>query len=46
VGVFRQRTPLTVGAFESFEPATVTRFALDGVTPVADEPPPEHVLAA
>lgn len=37
VGVFRQRTPLNVGAFESFEPATVTRFALDGLTPI---PPP------
>jgi len=34
VGVFRQRTPLIVGASESFEPATVTRFAPDGVTPL------------
>ena len=32
VGVFCERTPLNVGAFESFEPATVTRFDVDGVT--------------
>jgi hypothetical protein len=35
IGVFRQQTPLNVGAFGSFEPATVTRFASDGLTPIA-----------
>ena len=34
IGVFRQQTPLNVGAFGSFEPATVTRFAGDGLTPL------------
>lgn len=29
-GKFVQRTPLNVGAFASFEPRTVTRFAADG----------------
>ncbi|HET9371124.1 MAG TPA: TonB-dependent receptor [Vicinamibacterales bacterium] len=29
-GKFVQRTPFNVGAFESFEPRTVTRFAADG----------------
>jgi hypothetical protein len=33
-GVFYERTPLNIGAFESLEPATVTRFASDGVTPI------------
>jgi hypothetical protein len=36
-GVFFERTPLNVGAFRSFEAATVTAFAADGVTP-ADRP--------
>jgi len=35
VGVFYERTPLNVAAFESFERATVTRFAADGRTPVS-----------
>lgn len=35
VGVFYDRTPLNVAAFESFETATVTRFAGDGVTPLS-----------
>jgi hypothetical protein len=34
-GVFYERTPLNVAAFESFEAATITRFAADGVTPVS-----------
>jgi len=33
-GQFYERTPLNVAAFESFEAATVTRYAADGVTPV------------
>lgn len=33
-GLFYERTPLNVGAFESYEPATVTRFAADGLTPL------------
>jgi hypothetical protein len=35
VGVFYERTPLNVAAFESFEHATVTRFAADGRTPAS-----------
>jgi hypothetical protein len=34
VGKFTQRTPLNVGAFGSYEPREVTRFAADGVTPL------------
>ncbi len=33
VGVFYERTPLNIGAFRSFEAATVTHFGADGVTP-------------
>ena len=33
-GTFYERTPLNVAAFESFEAATLTRYAADGVTPV------------
>jgi carboxypeptidase family protein/TonB-dependent receptor-like protein len=33
-GVFYERTPLNVGAFGSFETASLTRFAADGVTPL------------
>jgi len=33
-GVFFERTPLNVGAFTSFEAATVTDFAADGITPL------------
>ena len=29
-GRFAQRTPLNVGAFESFEPRTISRFNVDG----------------
>ena len=32
IGLFYDRTPLNVGAFESFEPRTVTQYASDGVT--------------
>ncbi len=32
VGIFCERTPLNVAAFESFEAATVTSFAADGTT--------------
>jgi hypothetical protein len=41
IGVFRQQTPLNVGAFGSFEKATVTRFAGDGLTPLG--PPLTYV---
>jgi hypothetical protein len=34
VGIFHERTPLNVGAFESIAHSTVTRFAADGVTPL------------
>lgn len=40
-GIFYERTSLNVGAFGSFEPATVTRFAADGITP--DGPPLTYV---
>jgi hypothetical protein len=33
LGRFYERTPLNVAAFRSFEPAAVTRFAADGITP-------------
>lgn len=33
-GRFYERTPLLVGAFESIEAPTITRFAADGVTPL------------
>jgi hypothetical protein len=33
-GTFYERTPLNVGAFNSLEPATLTRYAADGVTQV------------
>jgi hypothetical protein len=33
-GLFYQRTPLTVGAFDSMETRSVTPFAADGVTPL------------
>ena len=35
IGVFYERTPLNVAAFGSFETATLTRFASDGLTPVS-----------
>jgi len=34
-GLFFERTPLNVAAFESFEPATETQYAADGVTSLA-----------
>ncbi len=34
VGLFYQRTPLNVGAFDSMEQRVVTTYATDGVTPV------------
>ena len=33
IGTFYERTPLNVGAFGSFETATLTRYAPDGLTP-------------
>jgi hypothetical protein len=33
-GLFYERTPSTVGAFDQFETAVDTRFASDGVTPI------------
>jgi hypothetical protein len=35
VGLFYDRTPLNIGAFESFEPRTMTPFAATGITAVA-----------
>ena len=34
IGLFYDRTPLNVGAFESFEPRTITTYAADGQTPI------------
>lgn len=34
IGLFYERTPLNVGAFQSFEPRTVTMYGLDGLTPL------------
>jgi carboxypeptidase family protein/TonB-dependent receptor-like protein len=34
-GLFYERTPLVAGAFDQFESATDTRYASDGVTPLA-----------
>jgi hypothetical protein len=46
VGVFRERTPLNVEAFESIETATVTRFAADGETPLGPPVTWAHTAAA
>src|SRR5438034_5547134 len=35
IGLFYDRTPLNIGAFEAFEPRTITEYALDGITPAA-----------
>jgi hypothetical protein len=35
IGTFYERTPLNVAAFGSFETATITRFAPDGLTPLS-----------
>lgn len=43
VGKFTQRTPLNVGAFTSYEPREVTRFAADGVTPLGEPIQFRHV---
>jgi hypothetical protein len=46
VGLFFERTPLNVAAFQSFEAATITHFEADGTTPSA--PPvtwPHRALA-
>jgi len=32
IGLFYDRTPLNIGAFESFEPRTLTQYAANGVT--------------
>ncbi len=40
-GIFYERTPLNVAAFESFEAPTLTRYAADGVTQVG--PPLTYV---
>jgi len=34
IGLFYDRTPLNIGAFETFEPRTITQYASDGVTPL------------
>jgi hypothetical protein len=41
-GIFYECTPLNVGAFESFEAATLTRYAADGVTPAGPPLPYAH----
>jgi hypothetical protein len=46
IGVFRERTPLNVGAFESMEAATVTAFAADGVTRAGTPVTWTHVATA
>lgn len=42
-GLFYERSPLNVAAFESLEAATVTRFAADGVTPAGARLVQRHV---
>jgi len=44
-GLFYERTPSTVGAFEQFESATDTRFAADGATPIGPPVLFRHVVA-
>jgi hypothetical protein len=44
-GLFYERTPSVAGAFDQFEPATETRFALDGTTPAGLPVTFGHVLA-
>jgi TonB dependent receptor len=44
-GLFYERTPSTVGAFEQFESATDTRFARDGITRVGVPVDFEHRVA-
>ena len=34
IGLFYDRTPLNIGAFESFEPRTIAQYAIDGIAPV------------
>jgi hypothetical protein len=34
-GIFYDKVPLNIGVFEQFQQRTVTRFALDGITPLA-----------
>ena len=34
IGLFYDRTPLNIGAFESFEPRTIAQYAADGITPI------------
>jgi TonB dependent receptor-like, beta-barrel/Carboxypeptidase regulatory-like domain len=44
-GLFYERTPSTVGAFEQFESATDTRYAGDGLTRIGPPVPLRHVVA-
>jgi hypothetical protein len=44
-GVFYERTPSTAGVFTEFENFTDTRFAADGVTPIAPPTLFTHVVA-
>jgi hypothetical protein len=44
-GLFYERTPSVAGAFDQFEVATETRFALDGTTPVGQPVAFSHVRA-
>jgi len=45
VGRFDERTPAIVGAFDSLETQTVTRYAADGVTPLGPPTTFEHRTA-
>ncbi|MBI3492921.1 MAG: TonB-dependent receptor [Acidobacteria bacterium] len=44
-GLFYERTPAVAGAFETFERATDTRFAADGVSPLGPAAPVARVTA-
>jgi hypothetical protein len=45
LGWFYERTPLAAAAFDQFAPATDTRFAADGTTPIGAPVLYEHVTA-
>jgi hypothetical protein len=46
LGQFFERTPSAAGVFESYEAATDTRYAADGVTPLSGAVPFTHQTAA
>jgi hypothetical protein len=45
-GLFYERTPSTVGAFDQFESATDTRYAADGATPIGLPVVFQHTVAS